>query len=658
MARVGVFVCHCGTNIAGSVDVKYVAEELSGEKGVVISRDYKYMCSDPGQNIIKEYIRLYKLDRVVVASCSPLLHERTFQNTVKEEGMNPYLMEIANIREQCSWVHKDRAEATAKAIDLIKMSVAKVRGNEPLYPKRIPMERKALVIGGGISGMQAALDIALVGHPVILVERAPSIGGRMAQFDKTFPTLDCAACILTPKMVDVRSNPNIQILTHSEVESVEGYVGNFQVKIRKRARSVDMSKCTGCGECMQKCPARVDSEFDLGLAKRKAIYIPFPQAVPNVPVIDRAHCRFFTTGKCKVCQKVCPAEAINYDQEDEIITEKVGAIVAATGFDLSDPNDYSEYGGGRYKDVINGLQFERMINASGPTEGHLKRPSDGKEPKTIVFIQCVGSRDENLGRPYCSKMCCMYTAKHAILTKEHVPDARVFVFYIDIRAAGKNYEEFVRRAIEKYGTIYLRGRVSRIFEKNGKMIVRGADTLSRSQVEIEADLVVLATALVARTDAVKVAQMLGIPYDQNRFFTEMHPKLAPVENVTSGIYLTGACQAPKDIPDSVASASGASVKVCALFANEELIADPMTAQINPNLCSLCKTCQAICPFSAIIEEEVKGPGGKMRKQMRVIDGVCHGCGACAASCRPGAITLKGCTDRQVYSAIEMLAANM
>jgi len=658
MARVGVFVCHCGTNIAGTVDVQYVAEEMAGEKGVVISRDYKYMCSDPGQNIIKEYIRLYKLDRVVVASCSPLLHERTFQNTVKAEGMNPYLMEMANIREQCSWVHKDRAEATAKAIELIKMAVAKVRMNEPLFPKRIPIERKALVIGGGISGMQAALDIALVGHPVLLVERGPSIGGRMAQFDKTFPTLDCAACILTPKMVDVRSNPNIRILTYSEVESVKGYVGTFEVKIRKRARSVDMSKCTGCGECMQKCPSKVDSEFDLGLGKRKAIYIPFPQAVPNVPVIDRNHCLFFTKGKCKVCQKVCPAEAINYDQQDEMITEKVGAIVAATGFDLSDPNDYSEYGGGRYKDVINGLQFERMINASGPTEGHLKRPSDGKEPKTIVFIQCVGSRDENLGRPYCSKMCCMYTAKHAILTKEHIPDAQVYVFYIDIRAAGKNYEEFVRRAIEQYGTMYLRGRVSRIFEKNGKLIVRGADTLSRGQVEVEADMVVLATALVARSDSIKVAQMLGIPYDQNRFFTEMHPKLAPMENVTAGIYLTGACQAPKDIPDSVASASGASVKVCALFANEELIADPMTAQINPNLCSLCKTCVDVCPFSAVIEEEVKRPDGRVQKQMRVIDGVCHGCGACAASCRPGAITLMGYTDQQIFSEIESLAASL
>ncbi len=655
MARVGVFVCHCGTNIAGTVDVKHVAEELAGQRDVVIARDYKYMCSDPGQNIIKEYIRLYHLDRVVVASCSPLLHERTFQNTVKEEGMNPYLLEIANIREQCSWVHKNRAEATEKAIELIKMAVGKARRNEPLYPKRVPMERKALVVGGGISGMQAALDIALVGHPVLLVERSPSIGGRMAQFDKTFPTLDCAACILTPKMVDVRSNSNIRILTYSELESVEGYVGNFQVRIRKRARSVDMSKCTGCGECMQKCPARVDSEFDLGLSKRKAIYIPFPQAVPNVPVIDRNHCRFFTQGKCKVCQKVCPAEAIDYSQEDEIITEKVGAIVAATGFDLSDPNDYSEYGGGRYRDVINGLQFERMINASGPTEGHLKRPSDGKEPKSVVFIQCVGSRDENLGRPYCSKMCCMYTAKHAILTKEHIPDAQVYVFYIDIRAAGKNYEEFVRRAIEHYGTMYLRGRVSRIFEKNGKLIVRGADTLSRGQVEIEADLVVLATALVARSDAIKVAHMLGIPYDQNRFFTEMHPKLAPVENVTSGIYLTGACQAPKDIPDTVASASGASVKVCALFAHEELISDPMTAQINPALCSMCKTCREVCPFSALIEEEAKGPNGKMKKQMRVIDGVCHGCGACVASCRSGAITLKGCTDLQVYSAIEALA---
>ncbi|MDI6754120.1 MAG: CoB--CoM heterodisulfide reductase iron-sulfur subunit A family protein [Thermodesulfobacteriota bacterium] len=657
MARIGVFVCHCGTNIASTVDVKYAAEEMSKEKGVIISRDYKYMCSDPGQKIIKEYIRLYKLDRVVVASCSPLLHERTFQNTVQEEGMNPYLMEMANIREQCSWVHKDRAEATLKAIELIKMSVAKARMNEPLFPKGIPVERKALVIGGGISGMQAALDIAMVGHPVLLVERSPSIGGRMAQFDKTFPTLDCAACILTPKMVDVRSNPNIRILSYSEVESVEGYVGNFEVKIRKKARSVDMSKCTGCGECMLKCPSRVESEFDLGLGKRKAIYIPFPQAVPNVPVIDRAHCRYYTQGKCKVCQKVCPAEAINYEQEDEVITEKVGAIVAATGFDLSDPNDYSEYGGGRYKDVINGLQFERMINASGPTEGHLKRPSDGKEPKTIVFIQCVGSRDENLGRPYCSKMCCMYTAKHAILTKEHIPDAQVYVFYIDIRAAGKNYEEFVRRAIEQYGAIYLRGRVSRIFEKNGKLIVRGADTLLRSQVEIEADMVVLATALVARKDAVKVAQMLGIPYDQNQFFTEMHPKLAPVENVTSGIYLTGACQAPKDIPDSVASASGASVKVCALFASDELISDPMTAQVNPALCSLCKTCVDICPFRAIIEEEVQMPDGRVQRQMRVIDGVCHGCGACVASCRPGALSLKGYTDQQIFAEIESLASS-
>ncbi len=658
MARIGVFVCHCGTNIAGTVDVKYVAEELSKEKGVIISRDYKYMCSDPGQNIIKEYIRLYKLDRVVVASCSPLLHERTFQNTVKEEGMNPYLMEMANIREQCSWVHKDRAEATAKAIEVIRMSIARVRMNEPLFPKRIPMERQALVLGGGISGMQAALDIAMVGHKVILVERSPSIGGRMAQFDKTFPTLDCAACILTPKMVDVRSNPNIRVLTYSEVESISGYVGNFEVKIRRRARSVEMSKCTGCGECMQKCPSRVESEFDLGLGKRKAIYIPFPQAVPNVPVIDRNHCMYFTKGKCKVCQKVCPAEAINYEQEDEIVTEKIGAIVAATGFDLSDPNDYSEYGGGRYKDVINGLQFERMINASGPTEGHLKRPSDGKEPKTIVFVQCVGSRDENLGRPYCSKMCCMYTAKHAILTKEHIPDARVYVFYIDIRAAGKNYEEFVRRAVEQYGTVYLRGRVSRIFEQDGQLVVRGADTLSRGQIEIKADLVVLATALVARHDAVKVAQMLGIPYDQNRFFTEMHPKLAPVENVTSGIYLTGACQAPKDIPDSVASASGASVKVCALFAHEELISDPMTAQVNPALCSLCKTCADICPFSAMVEEEVDGRNGQKKRQMRVIDGVCHGCGACVASCRPGAITLKGYTDQQIYAAIETLAGSL
>ncbi len=540
LMRIGVFICHCGTNISATVDVEKVAEMAVGLPRVKFATTYRYMCSEPGQNLIKQAVKEHNLDRIVVASCSPSLHEKTFRKCVEAAGLNPYQMEMANIREQCSWVHHDKEEGTKKAIDLVKMAVAKVRKDVPLKRMRIPVEKKVLVIGGGIAGIQAAIDVAMAGFKVVLVEREPSIGGRMARFDKTFPTLDCAACILTPKMVTVSQDDNITLYTYSEVEKVSGYVGNFEVKIRKRARSVDMEKCTGCGICYGKCPTKVPSEFDMGLGKRKSIYVPFPQAVPNVPVIDRESCLYFTRGKCKICQKVCPPEAIDYEQEDEVVEEKFGAIIVATGFTLFDHSVYGEYGYGKLKNVVTGLHFERMANASGPTGGKIIRPSDGREAKDVVFIQCVGSRDDHKGVPYCSRLCCMYTAKQALLLKEHNPEAQAYVFYIDIRAAGKNYEEFVRRVQEEYGAVYLRGRVSRIFEKDDMLVVRGADTLSGAQIEIKADLVVLASGLIAQPDARKVAQMLGISYDKNNLFTEAHPKLAPVETVTAGIFLTGA----------------------------------------------------------------------------------------------------------------------
>lgn len=649
MSRVGVFVCMCGTNIAKTVDVERVAEIAETFPKVKFASHYRFMCSEPGQDLIRKAIEEHNLNRIVVAACSPSLHEKTFRKCCQDSGMNPYQFEMANIREQCSWVHSNIEEATDKAIDLVKMTVAKVRKNQALQPASILVEKKVLIIGGGISGIQAAIDVAFAGYPVVLVEREPSIGGRMAMFDKTFPTLDCAACILTPKMVQAAQDDNITLYTHSEVEEVSGHVGSFVVKIRKKGRSVDMDACTGCGVCYEKCPSKVPSEFDMGLGVRKAIYVPFPQAVPNIPIIDRDHCVYYQKGKCKACEKFCPSQAIRFDQEDEIIEEKFGAIIVATGFGLFDYSVYGEYGYGKYKDVITGLHFERMVNASGPTQGKVIRPSDGQEANDVVFIQCVGSRDEAKGLPYCSRLCCMYTAKHALLLKEHNPNSQAYVFYMDIRAAGKLYEEFVKRVQNDYGAMYLRGRVSKIFEKNGKLVVKGADTLSGAQIEITADLVVLATALVAQPDATSIAQMLSIPYDKNNLFTEAHPKLAPVETVTTGVFLTGACQSPKDVPDSVATASAASVKAVGIVSHDSLMLEPQIARINADICSGCLACLAVCPFGAIEESVEKG---KLRA--KVVESLCHGCGACTATCRSAAIDLSGYTNVQIFSALSAL----
>jgi heterodisulfide reductase subunit A len=653
--KIGIFVCHCGTNISQTVDVEKVAKAALNLPKVKFATTYKYMCSSPGQLMIRDAIREKGLDRVVVSACSPSLHEKTFRKCLEDAGINPYLVEIANIREHCSWVHKDMEKATVKAIELMRLAVAKVSRNRPLEKTYVPIEKRVLIIGGGISGIQSAIDIAFAKYPAVIVEKEPSIGGRMARFDKTFPTLDCAACILTPKMVTVAQNKNITIHTYSEIESVSGHVGDFKVKIRKRARSVDLKKCTGCGACWNKCPVKVPSEFDMNLGKRTAIYVPFPQAVPNVPVIDRENCLYFKTKKCGICKKICPFGAIDYEMQDEIIEEKFGAIIVATGFTQFDHSVYGEYGYGKYKDVITGLHFERMANSSGPTGGKIVRPSDGKEAKDVVFIQCVGSRDEQKGMPYCSRLCCMYTAKHALLLKEHNKDAQAYVFYIDIRAAGKNYEEFVKKVQDEYGAVYLRGRVSRLFEKGGKLIVRGADTLSGAQIEIKADLVVLATGLIAQTDAAKLAQMLHIPYDQNNLYTEAHPKLAPVETITSGVFLTGACQSPKDIPDTVATASAASVKAIGLLIQDMLEREPLIAKVDKNLCSGCQACIKACPFNAIEVKEIEDRAQRRNRIVaEVIEGVCTGCGNCTAVCRMSAIDLEGFSNRQIMEEITAL----
>jgi len=663
MSRIGVFVCHCGENISATVDCGKVAKISSELNGVAFSTEYKYMCSDPGQTLIKEAIKEHNLDGIVVAACSPRMHEPTFRKACAEAGLNPYMCEMSNIREHCSWVHPKDDLTTEKAEDLVRVMVEKVRKNKALNPIKVPVTKTALVIGGGVAGIQAALDIANCGHKVIMVERQPSIGGHMSQLSETFPTLDCSQCILTPRMVEIAQHPNITLYTYAEVESLDGFIGNFKVKIRKKSKSLDENLCTGCGLCTTKCPQKkIPNEFERGLGFRPAIYVPFPQAVPNKPVIDKENCTYYIKGKCKICEIVCPTKAIRFDQPDEIVEVEAGAIVLCTGFDVLKPDFFPEYGYGKYKDVIDGLQFERLASASGPTNGEIRRPSDGAIPKKIVFVACAGSRDPAKGIEYCSKICCMYTAKHAMLYKHKVHDGVPYVFYMDIRAGGKMYEEFVRRAIVEEETQYIRGRVSTIYEKNGKLIVKGADTLMGGKaVEIEADMVVLATAGVASSGSEELAQKVHVSYDSYKFFAEAHPKLKPVETNTAGIFLAGACQAPKDIPESVAAASGAAVKVAALFSNDELTRDPLIAVVNRQAppvfssCVGCFLCQSVCPYQAIEREEIKNRNGDVIKTLaRVNPSLCQGCGTCVALCRTKAIDIHGYSNQQVYAEIMTL----
>jgi heterodisulfide reductase subunit A len=666
MARVGVFICHCGENIGATVDCNKVAQTAGTFEGVAFSTDYKYMCSDPGQNLIKKAIAEHKLTGVVVAACSPRMHEPTFRKTCAEAGINSYMCEMANLREHCSWVHEKSDATTNKAIDLVRMMVGKVKKNKPLNPIKVPVSKVALVIGGGIAGIQTSLDIANAGHKVVLVEKQPSIGGHMSQLSETFPTLDCSQCILTPRMVEVAQHPNIELITYAELESLDGFIGNFNAKIRKKAKSIDEKLCTGCGMCTTKCPTKkIPGEFNEKLGNRTAIYVPFPQAVPNKPVIDKNNCQYYQKGKCRVCEKVCPTQAIRFDQPDEIIERAIGAVVVATGFEVKGTDFFPEYGYGKYADVITGLQFERLASASGPTLGEIRRPSDGKIPEKIVFLACAGSRDPAKGIKYCSKICCMYTAKHAMLYKHKVHHGDAYVFYMDIRAAGKMYDEFTRRAIEEDEVHYVRGRVSRVYEKNGKLIVKGVDTLlSAMPVEIEADMVVLATAGVAHSDAADLAQKLHVSYDENNFFVEAHPKLRPVETNTAGIFLAGACQSPRDIPETVAMASGAASKILGLFSNNELTREPVVAVVNrtaPPLfstCMGCFMCQSVCPYQAIEKEEIKNRAGEVIKTVaKVNPGLCQGCGTCVAFCRSKSIDIQGFTNEQMVEEVFELLNN-
>ena len=661
MQRIGVFVCWCGSNIAATVDVEAVSQTLAHEPGVVFSTNYQYMCSQTGQDMMQQAIREHHLTGVVVCSCSPRMHEQTFRKTCEKAGLNPYMVEIANIREQCSWIHKDKAVGTEKAIILGRAAIAKVHLNAPLTAGTSPVTKRALVIGGGIAGIQTALDIADAGFDVDIVEKEPTIGGKMTQIDKTFPTLDCAACILTPKMVECAQNEHIRIYSYSEVDSVKGFVGNFHVTIRKKARYVKEDVCTGCGLCTEKCPQKkVPNAFNLGMDNRRAIYIPFAQAVPKIATIDANYCTMLKTGKCGVCSKVCTAGAIDYTQKDEYIEQEYGAIVAATGFRPISLEKFDEFAYSQSPDVVSSLEFERLMNAAGPTNGVLLRPSDHTHPKTIVFVQCVGSRcdSEEKGKPYCSKICCMYTAKHAMLCREKYPDTDVYVFYIDVRTPGKNFDEFYRRAVEEYGVHYIKGMVGKVVPENGKLKVQASDLLDNRQLHIDADMVVLAAAIEPDASARPLATMLTASMDTNDFFTEAHPKLRPVESPTAGIFLSGACQGPKDIPETVAQAGAAASKVIGLLSKNQLICNPCTARPDEMMCNGCSSCEKVCPYGAItyIDKEFRGPNRTtlVRRVAQVNPAVCQGCGACTVACPSGAMDLQGFSNKQIMAEVDAI----
>jgi heterodisulfide reductase subunit A2 len=650
--KIGVYVCHCGVNISSVVDVKQVAERATREGDVVVAKDYKFMCSAPGQDMIREDIRKLGLDRIVVAACSPRMHDETFRGAARTAGLNPFFSHMVNIREQDSWVTVDKALATQKAISLTRAAIRRVRSHQPLFSKEVEVTDGVLVIGGGIAGIQAALTIADAGTQVYLVEKDPTIGGHMARFDKTFPTLDCSACILTPKMNSVGFHPKIHLLTSSEVTDVSGYIGNFTARIRTRARHVNHELCNGCGACVEKCPVKkIPSEFDEGLSTRKAIYTPFPQAVPNKPVIDEANCLYFKTGKCKLCQKACEPGAIVFDDQPVELEVKVGSIVLATGFEFNRGAALEQYGHGRLAGVYSALEFERLNNSAGPTEGRIVLP-DGRTPQSVAILHCIGSRDRN-HKAYCSRVCCMYSLKFSHLVREKT-GAEVFEFYIDMRSPGKGYEEFYDRLREE-GVHFIRGKVGEVTdravtdEEQGKLIVVAENSLTQQRLRVPVDMVILSAGLASSPASVAVARLLKCATDKDGFLIEKHPKLAPVETATDGVFLAGCCQGPKDIPDTVAQAQAAASMALQLIGKGKVEIEGRTASIDSELCAGCRLCNAVCPYHAVSFDEVK-------RISMVNEVLCKGCGTCAAACPSGASQARHFNDEQIFTEIEGVLA--
>jgi heterodisulfide reductase subunit A len=651
MTQIGVYVCHCGLNIAGTVDVEKVTEYAKSLPQVAVAKHYTYMCSDPGQRLIQDDIKTHKLDRIVIATCSPRMHEETFRKAVAEADLNPYLVEIVNLREHVSWPHAHEPEkATEKAKALVRMGVARVKLLEPLKRRKVRVSKDVLVVGGGIAGIQASLDLANAGFKVYLVERSPSIGGRMAQLDKTFPTLDCSACILTPKMVDVAKHPNVTLLTNSEVTAVKGFVGNYDISILKKPKYVIEEKCVGCEICTNICPVKVPDRFNENLGQTRAISIYSSHAVPKVASVDAKYClRLKTKNKrvCGKCLEACEANAIDFEQQPETIKLKVGGIVLAVGSAVFDASKMPEYGYGHFRNVVSNIEFERISDASGPTGGKIISPRTGKQPNSIAFVQCVGSRDKRF-HEYCCRVGCMVSLKQAILAREKIgKDVNIYVCFNDLRAFGKGYEEFYRRARD-LDINFVAGIPSDIrMASDGSLYFDVFERGTNKLLDMRADLVVLANGLVPSDDTKRINELFHASRSADGFLLEAHPKLRPLECSTAGIFVAGACQGPKDIPDTVAQASGAAAKAIDLLSSGEIELEPLKAVVDEDLCSGCRMCESSCPFLAI---EMKQEGDKLRAE--VIEAMCQGCGLCGAACPTHAIKIQQYGSEQVLAQVD------
>jgi heterodisulfide reductase subunit A len=631
--RIGVWVCECGGNIGDVVDVDSVVEALKPE--VVYTRKERYLCSSPSIDQIKGAVERQKLDRVVLACCTPKMHRETFKGNLEEVGLNPALLEIVNIREQCSWVHKEDHEgATQKALDLTRGAIERARESQPLESKRMKVSPEVLVIGGGVAGITTSLRLSEFGLKVHLVEKSPSIGGHMIQFPKVFPTLDCSQCILTPKMAQVNQSGNIDLITYAEVSEVSGVPGDFEVKVQLKPRGVNIEKCIGCGACSRVCPTDVPSEYDEGLGMRKAAYIPFPQSVPSVYTIDFDHCV-----RCGQCVDACPAGAIDLDDEGGELDLNVGAIVLATGYELYDIGSLAQYGYGKYPNVVTSLEMERILDVNGPTGSQLIVPETGMDVKSVAYILCAGSRDTEVGKPYCSRVCCLYALKQAQLLRDR--DVDVWIHYIDIRSPGRRYEEFYMSTQEK-GAMFVKGKVTEIIPQGGRALVRGEDVTINRMVENPVDLVVLCPPIVTAEDTLKLAEMLRVPVDEDQFILERHPKLDPMATKRDGIFAAGVVVGPKDIQSTTAEAEGAAMKVVNFLAGDRVIEPNKAFLAHPELCDGCGDCAEVCPESAITLEGDKP----------VINEVmCSGCGACMPACPHDALDQQGLSDAQLKAQI-------
>ena len=643
--RIGVFICHCGLNIAKSVNVKVLREAVSKFPGVVYAVDYEFTCSETGQKMIRDAIKEYNLNRVVVASCSPKLHELTFRRVVKEAGLNPFLFEMANIREHCSWAHLHEPEkATEKAVHIVKSAIERCKYLDEIGEKEESVRPSALVIGGGIAGVTAAVSLADFGFEVHLIEKLPWLGGKATQLGKAFPTEDCGVCV-TPKQPEmdrkcfykrqILAHPQIKTYTSSTVRMLSGYIGHFTAQIEKMPRYVNEKLCIACGECEKVCPVEVPNEFDLGLSKRKAVYLPFIQAVPHIYALDMNHCT-----KCGECVKICPTKAINLEEKPSYTDVEAGTVIVAVGFEEFEPKGL--FGYGNYQNVITQLKLARMMDSSGPTLGKVIRPSDGHTPRHVVMLQCVGSRDKAT-HIYCSKICCTIALKHARSLKMMNPKTDVTICYKDIRPFGRNYEDLYTDC-QSLGVNFIHGDAKEVTEDTNKNLKVNVDLATGGKKVIETDMLVLASALVPPKDITQVSRTLNLSLSPDGFLMELHPKLAPIDTNIDGIYICGACQGPKDIQESVTQALGAVARATPPMAAGKIKIDLAKAIVDENLCIGCANCVAMCPYSAIEME----PSGIAR----VIEIACKGCGVCAAECPARAMQLRHFTDRQLFAAVE------